>query len=125
MARPVRRPRGDGLLARRAQAAGHLQPADDLLGLRGRRDAPRAASHDTDAEIETNITDTHGASIIGFAFCELLGFRLMPRLKQIGKLRLYRPGLDTDKPWSAIAPVISARPINWELIAQHYDELVR
>ena len=33
----------------------------------------------------------------------------MPRLKQIGKLRLYRPGLDTDKPWSAIAPVISAQ----------------
>ena len=81
--------------------------------------------HDTDAEIETNITDSHGASIIGFAFCELLDFRLMPRFKQIGKMRLSGPGLATDKPWTAIAPVISARPINWELIAQYYDELVR
>ena len=58
--------------------------------------------HDTDAEIDSNVTDTHGASIIGFAFCELLGFRLMPRFKQIGKLRLYAPGLDTDKPWPAM-----------------------
>ncbi len=32
--------------------------------------------HDTDVEIEANITDTHGASIVGFGFCELLGFRL-------------------------------------------------
>lgn len=81
--------------------------------------------HDTDAGIESNITDSHGASIIGFAFCELLDFRLMPRFKQIGKLRLYGPGLPTDKPWTAIAPVISARPIDWDLIAQNYDELVR
>jgi len=55
----------------------------------------------------------HGAPIIAFAFCELLSFRLMPVLRQIGKLRLYLPGLDTDKPWAVIAPVISARPINW------------
>ena len=52
--------------------------------------------HDTDAEIEANITDTHGASIVGFGFCELLGFRLMPRLKQIGRIPLYAPGLPTD-----------------------------
>jgi len=31
--------------------------------------------HDTDAEIGSNVTDTHGASIVGFGFCELLGFR--------------------------------------------------
>lgn len=48
--------------------------------------------HDTDAEIETNITDSHGASIIGFAFCELLDFRLMPRFKQIGKCASAAPG---------------------------------
>ena len=72
-----------------------------------------------------NITDTHGASIVGFGFCELLGFRLMPRLKQIGRIPLYAPGLPTDRPWDAVRPVISARPINWDLIAQQYDELVK
>lgn len=34
--------------------------------------------HCTDAEIEANYTDTHGASVVGFAFTELLGFRLLP-----------------------------------------------
>jgi TnpA family transposase len=81
--------------------------------------------HDTDVEIEANITNTHGASIVGFGFCELLGFKLMPRLKQIGKTPLYGPGLDTDGAWDTIRPVISSRPINWELIAQQYDELVK
>jgi len=66
-------------------------------------------SHDTNAEIDANVTDTQGASIIGYAFCELLGFRLIARFKQIGGMRLYAPGLPGDQAWSAIAPVISAR----------------
>lgn len=37
--------------------------------------------HCTDAEIESNYVDTHGASVVGFAFTELLNFRLLPRLK--------------------------------------------
>jgi TnpA family transposase len=32
--------------------------------------------HCTDAEIESNYVDTHGASVVGFAFTELLNFRL-------------------------------------------------
>lgn len=35
--------------------------------------------HLTDAEIDRQYTDTHGASIVGFAFSELLGFNLLPR----------------------------------------------
>jgi TnpA family transposase len=42
--------------------------------------------HCTDAEIEANYTDTHGASVVGFAFCHLLGFKLLPRLKNIGSV---------------------------------------
>ncbi len=34
------------------------------------------------------MTDSHGASIVGFAFCELLNFGLLPRFKQIGRMRL-------------------------------------
>jgi len=29
--------------------------------------------------------------VVGFAFTELLGFRLLPRLKNLGSIRLYRP----------------------------------
>jgi TnpA family transposase len=81
--------------------------------------------HDTTADIERNYTDTHGASIVGFAFCHLLGFRLLPRLKRIGAARLYGPGLVGDPDWPELTPVISNRPIDWDLIAQQYDQLVK
>lgn len=44
--------------------------------------------HCTEAEIEANYTDAHCASVIGFAFCHLLGFRILPRLKQIRGVQL-------------------------------------
>jgi hypothetical protein len=47
--------------------------------------------HSTKAGIEANYTDTHGASLVGFAFTELLGFKLLPRLKNIGAIQLYSP----------------------------------
>ena len=45
--------------------------------------------HCTSAEIDPNYVDTHGQSAVGFAFCHLLGFELLPRLKNIGAQRLY------------------------------------
>jgi TnpA family transposase len=54
--------------------------------------------HCTEAEIEANYTDTHGASVIGLAFCHLLGFRLLPRLKGIGGVELYRADESTSYP---------------------------
>ncbi|GAA1129187.1 Tn3 family transposase [Arthrobacter flavus] len=78
--------------------------------------------HDTTAEIEANYVDTHGASIVGFAFTELLGFKLLPRLKNIGSIRLYRAG--NEEAYGEITPVLS-RPINWEIIAQQYDQMIK
>ena len=78
--------------------------------------------HSTTAEIEANYTDTHGASVVGFAFCELLGFRLLLRLKRIGAIRLYRP--ENAASWPTLEPVLT-RPIRWELIARQYDQLVK
>jgi TnpA family transposase len=66
-------------------------------------------SADIDSAIEANYTDTHGASIVGFAFCHLLGYRLPPRLKNIGSARLYRPGDGITYP--GLETVLS-RPIN-------------
>ncbi|WP_424534295.1 Tn3 family transposase [Sphaerisporangium viridialbum] len=45
----------------------------------------------TVAEIEANYADTQGASLVGIAFTELLGFKLLPRLKNIGAIQLYAP----------------------------------
>jgi len=78
--------------------------------------------HCTDAEIEANYTDTHGASVVGFAFCHLLGFKLLPRLKNIGCARLYRPTDGTTYP--GLEEVLT-RPIRWELIERQYDQLVK
>ncbi len=47
--------------------------------------------HCTDMEIEKNFVDSHGQSEVAFAFCHLLGFNLMPRLKAIHSQKLYRP----------------------------------
>jgi TnpA family transposase len=77
---------------------------------------------DIDSNIQANYTDTHGASIVGFAFTHLLGYRLLPRLKNIGAARLYRPGDAVAYP--GLEAVLS-RPINWQLIAQQYDQMIK
>ncbi|RZU46696.1 TnpA family transposase [Krasilnikovia cinnamomea] len=77
---------------------------------------------DIDSAIEANYTDTHGASIVGFAFCHLLGYRLLPRLKNIGSARLYRPGDGATYP--GLETVLS-RPIKWDLINQQYDQMIK
>lgn len=78
--------------------------------------------HCTDTDIDTSYVDTHGASEVGFAFTELLGFRLLPRLKNIGSIRLYRP--DEQQRHATLGPVLT-RPIRWELIAHQYDQMIR
>ncbi|MFE7541634.1 Tn3 family transposase [Streptomyces platensis] len=54
---------------------------------------------------------------------ELLSFRLLPRLKNIGSIRLYRPD-DTPPGWPALGPSLT-RPIRWDLIEQQYDQMVK
>ncbi|MFE0874280.1 Tn3 family transposase [Streptomyces smyrnaeus] len=49
--------------------------------------------HCTDMDVDRQYPDTHGASIVGFAFAHRLDFELMPRLKNIGSAKLYRPAV--------------------------------
>jgi len=80
--------------------------------------------HESNVEIDANYVDTHGQSEVGFAFTELLGFRLLPRLKRIGAQRLYLPTPRTRQRYPALQPVLT-RPINWKLIADQYDQMIR
>jgi len=80
--------------------------------------------HSTDAQIEANYTDTHGASLVGFAFTELLGFRLLPRLKNIGAIQLYAPDV-IQVAWPNLEKVLKKRPIDWDLIARNYDQMIK
>ncbi|WP_327209269.1 Tn3 family transposase [[Kitasatospora] papulosa] len=81
--------------------------------------------HCTDMEVDRQYTDTHGASIVGFAFAHMLGFNLLPRLKNVGSARLYRPAAGEDEQWPQLGPVLSTKTIDWELIRQQYDQIVK
>ncbi|EQD26854.1 transposase [mine drainage metagenome] len=61
---------------------------------------------------------------MAFAFSYVLGFRLLPRLKAINKQRLYLPELGSAAQFANLQPIL-ARAINWELIEQQYDEIVK
>jgi TnpA family transposase len=80
--------------------------------------------HCTDAEISRQYVDSHGQSEVAFAFCRLLGFELLPRLKAIATQRLYRPAPGMGEAWSRLSPIL-ARSIDWTLIRQQYDQMVK
>ena len=80
--------------------------------------------HDTEMDVEKQYVDTHGQSEVGFAFCHLLGFALLPRLKNLKKQRLYRPEKGEPDKYANLQPILT-RPINWEIIEQQYDELIK
>jgi len=80
--------------------------------------------HGTTMRIEGNYVDSHGQSEIGFGITRLLGFDLLPRIKQINKVKLYRLGPGEVDRHPRLAPAMT-RPIRWELIAEQYDQMIR
>jgi TnpA family transposase len=81
--------------------------------------------HCTEMEVESQYVDTHGQSIIAFAFCYLLGFDLMPRFKGIDKQKLVRPDQRFKGDFPNIDNIFAKSSINWSLIAQQYDEMIK
>src|SRR5260370_41764338 len=51
-----------------------------------------AMRHGTDMQMESNYVDSDGQSFIGCGVTRLLGFDLLPRIKQINRRKLYLPG---------------------------------
>jgi TnpA family transposase len=80
--------------------------------------------HCTDMQVEKDYVDSHGQDETAFAFCYMLDFELLPRLKGIGRQKLYRSEAGNPKAYPNLQPILS-RPINWELIRKHYDEIVK
>ncbi len=80
--------------------------------------------HCTEMAVDRNYVDTHGQSEVAFALCSLLGFRLLPRLKGIQRQKLssVNPG-DSDA--YPNLQLILRRSINWDLIRQQYDEMIK
>ncbi len=80
--------------------------------------------HCTDKEIQRQYVDSHGQSVVGFAFCYLLGFDLAPRLKAIARQKLALPNALIQTELQNIQPILS-KVINWKEIEQQYDEMVK
>jgi TnpA family transposase len=80
--------------------------------------------HCTEMSVDRQYVDSHGQTEVAFAFCRLLGFELLPRLKAIAKQKLYRP--ETGKPdaYPNLTSILT-RAINWELIRQQYDQMIK
>ncbi len=83
-----------------------------------------AIRHGTTMTVEGNYVDTHGQSEIGFGITRLLGFDLLPSIKQINKTRLYRPAAGQPDAYPHLTPALT-RPIRWDLVEQNYDQMIK
>jgi len=80
--------------------------------------------HCTEMEVDRQYVDSHGQSTVAFAFCRLLGFELLPRLKAIHAQKLYRPETGKTDAYKNLQLILT-RPIDWELIRQQYDQMIK
>jgi len=80
--------------------------------------------HDTDMDMNRVFVDTHGQSVIGFATSYLLDFFLCPRLKAINKHKLYYVDSGDRNKYKNISEILKGS-LNWELLEENYDEIVK
>jgi TnpA family transposase len=80
----------------------------------------------TDLPITEHATDTHGVTLVNFALFDLVGMQLSPRIRDLGKITLYR--LDAQREvnaaWPTAGPLLTQK-INFSLIEEHWDDLLR
>jgi TnpA family transposase len=81
--------------------------------------------HCTEMSIDKQYVDSHGQSEVGFAFCRLLGFQLLPRLKGIHRQKLcsFESGAAGRHP--NLSLILSPKPLKQELLYQQYDHMVK
>ncbi|MGW6521681.1 Tn3 family transposase [Streptomyces sp. NPDC054962] len=80
----------------------------------------------TDLPITEHATDTHGVTLVNFALFDLVGMQLSPRIRDLGKITLYRmdPQRDVNSLWPVAGPLFTQK-INMELIEENWDDLLR
>ena len=75
--------------------------------------------------VDRQYVDSHGQSEVAFAFCHLLGLRAPAAAQGDPSGRsstARRPA--SPRRYPSLQPVLT-RPINWDLIRQQYDEMVK
>ena len=80
----------------------------------------------TDLPVTEHATDTHGATLANFALFDLVRLQFSPRIRDLGKITLYRPGPKAD--FTARYPAaghLLTRRLNEDLITGMWDDLLR
>ncbi|MBG2863642.1 Tn3-like element TnAs1 family transposase, partial [Proteus mirabilis] len=78
--------------------------------------------HESDLRIEEHYTDTAGFTDHVFALMHLLGFRFAPRIRDLGKTKLYVPqGVQT---YPTLRPLIGGT-LNIKHVRAHWDDILR
>jgi TnpA family transposase len=83
-----------------------------------------AIRHGTTMNLEGNYVDSHGQSEIGFGITRLLNIELLPRIKQINHVRLYRPVAGEAGAYPNLHAAMT-RPIRWDVIENNYDQVIK
>ena len=80
----------------------------------------------TDLPITEHATDTHGVTLVNFALFDLVGMQLSPRIRDLGKVTLYRTGTKAafTSRYPKAGPLLTGK-IDKALIARHWDDLLR
>jgi TnpA family transposase len=80
--------------------------------------------HNEVVKSDIHSTDTHGYSEIIFAVTHLLGFTFAPRIKHLGKQRLY--SFEKRKVYEELGhEILPDAYIDTELITEHWDSILR
>lgn len=80
--------------------------------------------HNTNMDLNAAYVDTHGQSTIGFGTCRLLNFKILPRLKNIHKQKLYVVSNSDKQKYKNLTSILKDT-IKWKHIEEHYDEAVK
>ncbi|MDP9843142.1 hypothetical protein J2853_002353 [Streptosporangium lutulentum] len=79
--------------------------------------------NDSDIQPDTIHVDTQGQSLPVFGLAALLGFDLLPRIRNWADLNFYRPNADTG--FEHIDSLFGDNVIDWGLIETHWTDLLR
>jgi TnpA family transposase len=78
---------------------------------------------DSDHRPEYVHGDTHSQSFVIFALAYLLGIKIMPRIRHIQDLTLYKASKDDE--FDVIDSLFKGAPVNWGHIANNTEEMFR
>ena len=78
--------------------------------------------HETELNIEEHYTDTAGYTDQIFALTHILGFRFVPRLRDLSDSKLY--SMDKTDEFSNLKEILKGK-INSKIIKENYDDVLR